>query len=77
MLKGRRGSNPNHPTSKPQTKKANMIPKTEEYKGHELLVLNPDSKFPFKFGAKKAALILANVEHIQSYVDEQGEDDAS
>jgi len=54
-----------------------MIPKTEEYKGHELLVLNPDSKFPFKFGAKKAALILANVEHIQSYVDEQGEGDDS
>ena len=52
-----------------------MIPKTETYKGHELLVLNPDSKFPFKFGAKKAALILANVEHIQSYVDEQGEGD--
>ena len=55
-----------------KTKKP-MIPKTETYKGHELLVLDPESKWPFKFGAKKAALILENVEHIKSYVEEHGE----
>ena len=51
-----------------------MIPKTEEYKGHELLVLNPDSKFPFKFGAKKAELILENINHIKDYVTEQAKE---
>ena len=61
-----------YPKSKQKNKKP-MIPKTETYKGKELLVLNPESKWPFKFGATKAALILENVDHIKSYVEEHGE----
>jgi len=37
-----------------------MKPKIEEYKGHDLIVLNPDAKFPFKFGKAKAQLIVEN-----------------
>lgn len=35
-------------------------PKTSEYKGHTLLVLNPDAKFPFQFGKAKAQQIVEN-----------------
>ena len=49
-----------------------MVPKTETYKGHELLVLNPNEKFPFKFGAKKAQMILDNLDHIREFASENG-----
>ena len=35
-----------------------MKPKIEQYKGHDLIVLNPDAKFPFKFGKAKAQQIV-------------------
>ena len=54
-----------------QKEKKPMTPQTETFKGHELLVLDPDNKWPFKFGAKKAALILDNIEAIKLYVAEQ------
>ncbi len=46
-------------------------PTTETYKGHVLLVLNPDAKFPTKFGVKKAQLIIEKMEAIQSFIEEQ------
>ncbi|MBI3099897.1 MAG: hypothetical protein HYY93_16925 [Planctomycetes bacterium] len=33
-----------------------------EYKGHALLVLGGESRFPFQFGAAKARLLLAAIE---------------
>ena len=44
---------------------------TETYKSHVLLVLNPDEKFPIKFGVKKAKLIIENLDAIQSFIEEQ------
>ena len=46
-------------------------PTTEEYKGHVLLVLNPDAKFPIKFGLKKAKFLLENLDEIQNFIKEQ------
>ena len=46
-------------------------PTTETYKSHLLLVLNPDEKFPIKFGVKKAKLIVEKMEAIQSFIEEQ------
>ena len=46
-------------------------PTTQTYKGHVLLVLNPDEKFPIKFGVKKAKLIVDNIDTIQSFIEEQ------
>ena len=48
-----------------------VTPTIEEYKGHELLVLNPDNKWPLKFGLQKAKLILAHVEDIASFIEDQ------
>ena len=39
-------------------------PTSQTYKGHVLLVLNPDEKFPIKFGVKKAKLIIENLDAI-------------
>jgi hypothetical protein len=41
-----------------------------EYNGSPLLVIKvmSDDKFPFKFGVKKAKLILAHVEEIKKFV---------
>jgi len=38
------------------------------YKGHVLIVLNPDDRFPFQFGIGKAKLILENLEAIRMFV---------
>ena len=45
--------------------------KRTTYKGHALLVLDPDGKFPFQFGLTKARLILDNLGDIQKFVDDQ------
>lgn len=54
------------------TTKAASTPALGEYKGHVLLVLNPDSKYPFQFGVAKARLILENLAYIQAFVREHG-----
>jgi hypothetical protein len=46
-------------------------PTTETYKGHVLLVLNPDAKFPIKFGLKKAKFLIENLDEIQNFIEEQ------
>ena len=46
-------------------------PTTETYKGHVLLVLNPNAKFPTKLGLKKVQLITENLDEIQNFIKEQ------
>ena len=42
-----------------------------EFKGNAMIVLknNPDDKFPFQFGLKKAKLVLAHIEDIKKFVE--------
>ena len=44
-------------------------PTTTEYKGNKLLVLNPDAKFPFKFGRAKAEQIVKNWSAIAHFAE--------
>ena len=41
-----------------------------EFKGNAMLVIKsqPDDKFPFQFGVKKAKLVLAHIEDIKAFV---------
>jgi hypothetical protein len=34
-------------------------------------VLNPDAKFPIKFGLKKAKFLIENLDEIQNFIEEQ------
>jgi hypothetical protein len=45
-----------------------------EYKGNPMLVIkqNPEDKFPFQFGLKKAKLILEHIEDVKKFVDKHG-----
>lgn len=45
-----------------------------EFKGNKMIILkrNPEDKFPFQFGASKAALILEHIEDIKKFVAESG-----
>ena len=45
-----------------------------EYKGNPMIVIkaNPEDKFPFQFGIKKAKLILAHIEDIKKFVEKNG-----
>jgi hypothetical protein len=45
-----------------------MTPKVDVWNGHPVLVLNPDSRFPFSFGEAKARMILANLDAIRAFV---------
>tara|TARA_B110000438_G_scaffold43852_1_gene43832 strand:+ start:3057 stop:3242 length:186 start_codon:yes stop_codon:yes gene_type:complete len=47
-------------------------PTTETYKGHDLIVLNPDAdKFKqFKFGLAKAKLVIEHLDAVQSFIEE-------
>ena len=44
-------------------------PTTEQYKGHDLIVLNPEAKFPFKFGQAKAKLIIEHIDTVSHFAD--------
>ena len=44
-------------------------PKVGQYKGHPMIILNPDDRFPFQFGLHKARLILHYVEEIREFVE--------
>ena len=46
-------------------------PVVKEYKGHPILVLNPDSRFPFSFGLGKAKLIIEHLETIKEFIANQ------
>jgi len=43
----------------------------EEYKGHKIIVLedDPNIKKPFKFGIRKAKLIVDNIKDIKAFVE--------
>lgn len=43
-------------------------PVTAQYKGHPMIVLNPDDRFPFQFGLNKARLVLEHIEAIRAFV---------
>lgn len=45
----------------------------EEYQGKPMLNLNPEDRFSFKFGLKKAEMILAHLEDIQLFVEKYKE----
>jgi len=45
-------------------------PKMGIYKGHVVLTLNPDQKFPFTFGLNKARMILNYIDVIQKFVSD-------
>src|SRR4051812_19238228 len=45
-------------------------PKTGQYKGHPMIILNPDDRFPFQFGLNKARLILQNIDEIREFVEQ-------
>ena len=44
-------------------------PTLEQYKGHDLIVLNPDEKYPLKFGQKKAKLIVEHIDTIAHFAE--------
>jgi hypothetical protein len=43
-------------------------PVEKEYKGHPLLVLNPESKYPFSFGLAKAKLVIEYFDRIKEFI---------
>ena len=45
-------------------------PQVGQYKGHPLLILNPDSRHPFQFGLAKARLILEHADAIRRFVEQ-------
>jgi hypothetical protein len=44
-------------------------PQTGQYKGHPMIILNPDDRFPFQFGLNKARLILQHIDEIREFVE--------
>lgn len=46
-------------------------PTVSSYKGNDILVLNPDQKFPFSFGKGKALLILQHLDAIREFAGVQ------
>jgi len=45
-----------------------MTVKIEQYKKTYVITLNPDDKFPFRFGVKKAKLILEHLKDIEDFI---------
>lgn len=48
------------------------MPELQEYKGNQLICLNPGERYPFSFGLSKAKLILANLDAIKKFVESEG-----
>jgi hypothetical protein len=46
--------------------------KIEEYNGNKILCLNPEDRFPFKFGLKKAQMIMENLDTIKVFIKNEG-----
>ena len=49
------------------------VPTIEVYRGQELLVLNPHTKWPIKFGLAKAEVIMSHMTDIQEFIQTQRE----
>ncbi|OGH62162.1 MAG: hypothetical protein A3G34_15625 [Candidatus Lindowbacteria bacterium RIFCSPLOWO2_12_FULL_62_27] len=45
----------------------------DEYKGRAMMVISngPNDRFPFKFGLKKAKMVVEHIEDIKKWVAEQ------
>jgi len=50
---------------------SNTEPVVQEFKGKQILVLNPGEKYTFSFGLTKAKLIVKYFEAIKKFVNEQ------
>jgi len=61
-------SNPTKAMSAIATEPVATRPKVGQYKGHPMIILNPDDRFPFQFGLNKARLILQHIEEIRKFV---------
>ena len=55
-------------TANPERQTASR-PKVGQYKGHPMITLNPDDRFPFQFGLHKARLVLQHIEEIRKFVE--------
>ena len=62
-------SNPTNAMSAIATEPAATRPRVGQYKGHPMIILNPDDRFPFQFGLNKARMILQHIDAIRSFVD--------
>ena len=62
-------SNPTNAMSAIATEPATTRPKIGQYKGHPMIILNPDDRFPFQFGLNKAKLVLQHIEEIREFVE--------
>jgi len=48
----------------------------EEFKGHPILVLSPESKYPVRLGINKCKVILEHLDEIKEFLGEkQGDSD--
>jgi hypothetical protein len=52
-------------------------PKVGAYKGHPMIILNPDDRFPFQFGLHKARLILHYIAEIREFVEHAEQEHAT
>jgi len=43
-------------------------PQEGDYKGHAILTLNPNSRYPFSFGVSKAKLVLEYLDEIKAFI---------
>jgi hypothetical protein len=62
-------SNPTNAMSAIATEPAATRPKVGQYKGHPMIILNPDDRFPFQFGLNKARMVLQHIDAIRSFVE--------
>lgn len=53
-----------------------MLTEISEFKGNKVIKLkrSEDDQYPFTFGVKKAELIVANIDAIKSFVEENKEE---
>ena len=53
----------------------NMVVDFGEFKGNKMIILkrDDDDSFPFQFGMGKAKLIIANIDEIQKFVNDNQE----
>lgn len=46
------------------------LPEIDQYEGHPVIKLNPESSYPFSFGINKAKLFVREYHKIKSHYDE-------
>ena len=48
-------------------------PEIQDFKGHPVLVFEPNSRYPQSIGLKKLRLILENLEAVEAFVESEGQ----